>query len=148
MNEHERIRVIRDGLRRFNRRAGVLKSNPYGIGLSLSQSSALVDLERLGPQRSNDFVRLLNLEKSSVSRLASALVQKRLVIIKADKTDGRIKILSLTANGKKAVALIHQRSNKSVEEVFEFLSVREQEEIALAFEKLANAEKAISQNKT
>jgi DNA-binding MarR family transcriptional regulator len=145
MKKYERIQIIRDGLRRFNRRAGVLKSDPYGIGLSLSQSSALVDLERLGPLRSNDVVRLLNLEKSSVSRLISVLVEKRLITVKPDQKDGRLKVLSLAANGKKVVDLIHRQSNESVEEVFIFLNDKDQEEIASAFLKLSIAVDAASQ---
>lgn len=145
MKKLEKIQLVRDGLRRFNRYAGVLKSDPYGIGLSLSQSSALVDLDRLGPLRSNDVVKLLNLEKSSVSRLISVLSQKRLITVKPDPSDGRLNILALTASGNKVVRLIHKKSNESIEVVLKFLNDREQKEIAQAFAKLSKAVESAGQ---
>src|SRR5689334_17863309 len=95
------VQIVRESLRRFNRRAGVLKSDPYGIDLSLSQSSALVDIARFGALRPNDLVRLLNLEKSSISRLITVLEDKGLVTADEDPHDGRSKLLKLTKAGRK-----------------------------------------------
>jgi DNA-binding MarR family transcriptional regulator len=136
------VQSIREALRRFNRHAGVLKSDPYGIGLSLSQSSALVDLARLGPLKANELVRLLKLEKSSVSRLMSVLSDAGLIQVKSDPSDGRVKVLNLTAAGRKLAGVINKVSNRSVLEVFSVLGAREQAELVSAFEKLRTAVEA------
>jgi DNA-binding MarR family transcriptional regulator len=133
------IQIIRNGLRRFNRWAGVLKTDPYDIGLSLSQSSALVDIERHGTLKPQELAQLLNLDKSSVSRLIGVLDSKNLIKISDDLEDKRSKNLNLTANGKEMVRKIHKVSNRSVVEALDLLNEKERLEIARAFEKLAQA---------
>lgn len=133
------IAAIRETLRKFNRRAGVLKSDPYGVGLSLSQSSALVDIGRFGRLKSNDLVRLLRLDKSSVSRMVDVLVEKKLVAVADDPTDGRSKFLTLTTSGKKTVLTINKLSDKAVTDVLTHLDLKTQRALALAFQDLGTA---------
>jgi DNA-binding MarR family transcriptional regulator len=139
MSDLNRIKVVREGLRRFNRRAGVLKSDPYKLGLSLSQSSALIDISRFNELRVYELVDLLHLEKSSVSRLISVLEERRLIKVKDNPSDGRSKILTLTEAGRRAVNQINEISNRSLLELFEKLDAKEQKLIAAAFEKIASA---------
>jgi len=137
MKDANRIRVVRDGLRRFNRRAGVLKSDPYELSLSLSQSSALIDISRFNELRVYELVDLLHLEKSSVSRLVTVLEERGFIKAKDNPTDGRSKVLVLTEAGKKAVDQINDISNKAVTELFQKLNIKDQKLIATAFEKIA-----------
>lgn len=109
--------IFREALRVINRRAGVLKSDPYEIGLSLTQGSALVDIGRYGPLKPNDLVRLLHLEKSSVSRLLKGLGDKGFILIGDNKGDGRSKMISLTRSGQKAVEAINRQSNALVSQI-------------------------------
>lgn len=139
MMKSEQVERVREVLRRFNRRAGVLQTDPYGLGLSLSQGSALVDIDRFGQLRSQDLVQLLNLEKSSVSRLVANLEDRKLLKTAPDPEDGRSKQLSLTASGRKAVAVINRLANRVVEEAFEHLSAKEHAEVVSALEKLNHA---------
>lgn len=136
MKTDNHIKVVREALRKFNRRAGVLKSDPYGIGLSLSQSSALVDIGRFGCMKANDLVRLLHLEKSSVSRMVTLLQNRRLVKVTNNPEDGRSKVLQLTKAGEKAVQVINEISNRSIAEVFHKVDTKTKQEIVSAFEKL------------
>jgi DNA-binding MarR family transcriptional regulator len=130
---NQTIPAIREGLRRFNRRAGVLKADPYGLDLSLSQSSALVDIERFKSITPKHLASLLHLEKSSVSRLLAVLAKKKLVQIKMHSTDRRSKTLTLTPLGKKAVRTIHHASNRSVAELLQAMPLKEQSQISTAF---------------
>jgi DNA-binding MarR family transcriptional regulator len=84
-------------------------------------------------------VQLLNLDKSSVSRLISVLHSKNLIKILDDLEDKRSKNLNLTANGKEMVRKIHKVSDRSVVEALDLLNEKERLEIARAFEKLAQA---------
>ncbi|MGE0633590.1 MAG: MarR family winged helix-turn-helix transcriptional regulator [Pseudobdellovibrionaceae bacterium] len=139
MTKAEKIKQVRDALRVFNREAGVLKADPYGIGLPLSQASALIDIERFGSLRPNDLVQLLKLEKSSVSRLISVLEDKDFIAISDDKKDRRSKTLSLTNKGRRAVQTINEASNNLVARTLELLSAQEQKEIVDALAKMARA---------
>lgn len=126
-------------MRRFNRRVGVLKSDPYGIGLSLSQASALVDIERYGPLRPNDLVRLLNLERSSISRLVAVLEQKALVRTTDYPADGRAKVLELTRAGEKSVAMINEMMDRTIADALRAMDSLGQKEVVRALSKLAGA---------
>ncbi len=135
----DQIKVVRDALRQFNRRAGVLKSDPYGVGLSLSQCSALIDIDRIENLKANDLVALLHLEKSSVSRLIAVLKNKKLIQIVNDPLDKRSKILGLTKRGEHVVEKINAISNQSVKEALEAFDQTDKIMIASAFEKLASS---------
>ncbi len=133
------IEIIREGLRKFNRRAGVLKTDPYGIGLTLSQSSALVDLGRFGRLRSSELARLLCLDKSSVSRMVQVLVDKKLVVLIDDPLDRRAKNLELTAGGRKAVDTINEISDGAVADILNHLEPKQRKALAYAMERLGDA---------
>jgi DNA-binding MarR family transcriptional regulator len=134
MEKTKQIEVIRNGLRQFNRRAGILKSDPYGIGLSLSHCSALIDIERNGSIKPSALTELLLLEKSTVSRLLSNLEAKDLIRTMTDSKDARGKVLTLTSKGKKLVEIINEVSNESVLSVFKNLTSQEQQTIVNAFQ--------------
>jgi DNA-binding MarR family transcriptional regulator len=135
----KKVETIRTGLRKFNRWARVLSPDPYELGLSLSQSGALVDLQRFGDLRPANLAKLLKLDRSSVSRLIARLAGDKLITIENSDRDGRGKILRLAPKGITALEKINQKSNESVLKVFEFLSSSDQEAISKAFEKLAIA---------
>jgi DNA-binding MarR family transcriptional regulator len=130
------VQSVRECLRQFNRYAGVLKTDPYGIGLTLTQGSALVDIERHGSLRPNDLVRLLNLEKSSISRMVSGLTASGYIDIRPDPMDGRAKMLTLTKLGKKVADKINELANKSVKDILGQLTADDQKKVANAFEDL------------
>lgn len=136
---NKKVDIIRTGLRKFNRWARVLSTDPYELGLSLSQSGALVDLERCGNLRPAALAKLLKLDRSSVSRLIAKLSNDGLIAIAGIDQDGRGKTIRLAPKGIIALKKIHQISNDSVLKVFEFLSNRDQDEIVKAFEKIARA---------
>ena len=139
MNLDQQVECIREALRRINRAAGVLKQDPYGIGLSLSQAHALLDLHRLGSLRSHDLVTNLKLDKSTVSRLVADLVDEGLIKMQPDPEDGRAKRLVLTATGRKLVQVIMAKSNNTALSCFKHLGSNERDDVVDAFMKAANA---------
>jgi DNA-binding MarR family transcriptional regulator len=148
MIDQKNVASVREALRRFNRHAGVLKSDPYGIGLSLSQASALVDMDRFGQLQPNDLVRLLNLEKSSVSRLILVLEDKKLVRITDHPKDGRAKIIEITKAGKKCVDIINRVMDSTVSNAFRYLKPSERAEVVRALMKLADAVDVLENHET
>lgn len=132
MNESH-IETVRNGLRVLNRKAGVLKSDPYGIGLPLSHCSTLVDISRHGHIRPNQLIALLMLDKSTISRIIANLESKDLIKVTSDTEDARSKVLALTQKGKKLVEIINDVSNDTVRELFENLSPKERQMIAESF---------------
>jgi DNA-binding MarR family transcriptional regulator len=146
MSNGSKIRLVRDALRRFNRWAGVLKSDPYGLQLSLSQGSALVDIDRYGPLRPGTLATMLNLEKSSISRLVQTLIKKRLVVLSNHTEDARAKLLTLTSKGKEAVRVINRLADSSIEQAFQSLSMSEQDQLVSAFTRFADVVEGAQKN--
>ena len=133
MDKNTQIEVVRNGLRLFNRKAGVLKSDPYGIGLPLSHCSALIDINRKNSLKPSELTSLLLLDKSTISRILINLESKDLIKILTDDKDGRSKVLSLTSKGRKLVDIIDDVSNETVRDVFQKLNLQERQAVAHAF---------------
>jgi DNA-binding MarR family transcriptional regulator len=70
-------------------------------GLSLNQYSILSKLDRFGPKTQQELADLLVMERSTLGHLLRPLEKRGLITIKSSKTDGRQKIISLGASGRK-----------------------------------------------
>lgn len=137
MIKNKDLELVREFMRGFNRKIGVLKTDPYDLGLSLSQASALVDIARSKKLRPNDLVSILHLEKSSVSRLVDGLIEKKLIHVTESSDDGRAKILTLTKSGETLVHKINRQINKKIKEFFYEQDPRGVKELSKTFENLA-----------
>ncbi|PKR89233.1 MarR family transcriptional regulator [Pleomorphomonas diazotrophica] len=84
-----------------------------GTDLSPSAVHALIEIEK-GGLTARDLGTVLRLEKSSVSRMLRKLVAAGDVTETADEADGRVKRLSLTAEGRTRVAGIHAFARRQV----------------------------------
>ncbi|OZI34101.1 MarR family transcriptional regulator [Bordetella genomosp. 10] len=100
------VEEIRAVSRTMVREFGFMGGNFAGTDLSPSAVHALIEIER-GGVTARDLGACLRLEKSSVSRMLRKLVEAGDVREAAGKDDGRVKLLSLTAAGRKRVAAIH-----------------------------------------
>ena len=69
--------------------------------LSVSQCHALQVLVQAGPMTVTDLGDHLYLEKSTASRLAKGLLEKKLIRRRAPRADGRVSILQLTESGQR-----------------------------------------------
>jgi DNA-binding MarR family transcriptional regulator len=138
MNKNE-VQLVRDVFRQFNRKAGVLKTDPYGLGVTLTQGSALVDIQHFGSLHPNDLVGLLNLEKSSISRMVNGLFASGLIFIRQDPADGRAKIITLTKKGERTATQINRLADLSVTDLLQKLSANERAHVIAAFKKLTGA---------
>jgi len=100
------IEDIRTASRLMVRELGFMGGGTFaGTDLSPSAVHALTEIEK-GGVTARDLGARLRLEKSSVSRMLRKLVESGDVKEEAGE-DARVKILSLTARGKKQVAAIH-----------------------------------------
>lgn len=95
-----------------------------GTDLSPSAVHALIEIEK-GGLTARDLGGLLRLEKSSVSRMLRKLVASGDVSETADDADGRVKLLSLTAEGRARVAAIHAFARRQVAGALERLGAGE-----------------------
>jgi len=104
---------LRGSIRALVRRLGVLNTDrtPAGIPLGVSYCHAVSALmETPEPLRQRDLAEVLNLNKSSVTRLCRRLEEDGHLEISADADDGRARSLTLTASGRELGEQIHVAS--------------------------------------
>ena len=92
---------------------GFMGGDFAGTDLSPSAVHALIEIEK-GGVTAGELGARLRLEKSSVSRMLRKLTTSGDVEAAATETDGRVKMLSLTAAGRARVAAIHAFAGKQV----------------------------------
>lgn len=84
-----------------------------GTDLPPSAVHALIEIDN-GEITARDLGEILNLEKSSISRMLRKLLNSGDIKQETGKEDSRKKILSLTAKGKKRVSAIHKFAREQV----------------------------------
>lgn len=100
------IGPIRDASRRLVRELGFMKPTLAGTDLSPSAVHALIETGKSSALTAADLCVVLNLEKSSISRMVRKLVASGELSEEPSETDGRAKLLSLTSKGRKTLASI------------------------------------------
>lgn len=100
------IDAIRASSRELVRELGFMGGDFAGTDLPPSAVHALIEIES-GGVTARDLGARLRLEKSSVSRMLRKLVDAGDVKEETGEDDARVKLLSLTASGKKRIQAIH-----------------------------------------
>lgn len=88
-------------------------------GLSLPERSALVRLDRAGPATPSALARREQISPQGMGATLAALESRGLVERRSDPDDGRRVVMSLTPDGRRALA---DKRNASVEQVAKALS--------------------------
>ncbi len=97
---------IRALSRTLVRELGFMHRSVANTDLSPSAVHAIVEIGLAKSLTANDLCELLILEKSSISRLVKSLLKKELIKEFHSKTDGRVKVLSLTVKGQQQLKAI------------------------------------------
>lgn len=119
------IPQIRSASREMVRQFGLLNNHFSSIG-SNSQCHALVELDSCGVMNLGQLSTVLNLDKSTASRLVTQLCEKGICLIQPDENDRRNKLISLTQKGSKLVNEIHREANMQVKLALDMMSNEEQ----------------------
>ena len=106
-NQIEKIRYFS---REMVRELGVF-SGEYTDNMPSSFCHALIELDLHGSINLMELSLLLNLDKSTVSRIVQKLKKQKLIFVVTNKTDTRHKHLSLTPEGKEFIEKINRINN-------------------------------------
>ncbi len=116
------------GVRRFNRvvtqRIGALNDSFLASDRPLSQNRVLWEI---GADACDvrSLRRRLGLDSGYLSRLLRALEAEKLIAVASSQHDGRIRIVRLTAAGRREVATLDQRSDDAASAILQPLSDRQ-----------------------
>jgi DNA-binding MarR family transcriptional regulator/GNAT superfamily N-acetyltransferase len=114
--EHAAVQI--DAVRRFNRfytaRVGALRGGLLGTAYPLPEARLIYELGRRGRSSASELAAQLDLDMGYLSRLLQALRRRGLVAARTSPQDARRTLLSLTARGRKAFAMLDARSRDEV----------------------------------
>lgn len=108
------VEAIRDASRRLVRELGFMKPTLAGTKLPASAVHALIEIGDHGVRSASALCEVLQLEKSSVSRMVRKLIEGGEIIEAASQQDAREKQLALTVKGKQTLATINQFARTQV----------------------------------
>jgi DNA-binding MarR family transcriptional regulator/GNAT superfamily N-acetyltransferase len=105
-------------VRRFNRfytrRVGALRAGLLGSPYPLPEARLLYELGHRGRCTAAGLGRELDLDAGYLSRLIQSLKRRGLVLARRSAEDARASVLSLSAKGRRAFALLDSRSREEV----------------------------------
>lgn len=108
------ISSIRASSRQLVREFGFMRSNLAGTHLSHSAVHALIEIGDYGISSALELSVILNLEKSSVSRVLKKLSESNVIKETSSAKDGREKVLSVTEGGQELLKEIHEYADRQV----------------------------------
>lgn len=130
----ERIGTVRQFNRFFTRQIGVLREGLLHSPYSLTEARILFELGHSDQVTASKLGRELGLDAGYLSRILARLEQLRLLEKVRSETDGRQILLSLTAQGREAFALLDRRSRDEVSEMLTDLSEEDQQRLLKAMQ--------------
>ncbi len=133
------VERVRDASRRIVRELGFMKPTVGATGLSISAVHALIELGRGDSLTAATLGEILDLEKSSISRLLRKLVESGEVEERENPDDARSKLLSLTALGREMLARIDRFGRDQVTGAFDRLSGGQRRAVVAGLETYATA---------
>lgn len=105
-------------VRRFNRfytkRIGVLREGLLDSPYTLAEARVLYELAQLDRATAGDLGRLLDLDAGYLSRILARFVKAGLVARRRSPDDARRALLTLSAKGRKAYAMLDRRSQREI----------------------------------
>ena len=116
------VEQIRDASRKIVRELGFMKPTLAATDFPPSAVHALVEIGARGSLTAAQLADLLALEKSSVSRMVRRLIDAGELKESISSTDARVKLLMLTAQGRRTLAAIHAFGKHQVSAALEQLS--------------------------
>jgi DNA-binding MarR family transcriptional regulator/GNAT superfamily N-acetyltransferase len=130
----ERVAAVRQFNRFFTRQIGVLREGLLHSSYPLTEARILFELGHRKQVTASSLGRELGLDAGYLSRLLARMEQRELLEKVRSENDGRQRLLSLTAQGKAASALLDQRSRDEIAEMLTGLSEEEQQRLLKAMQ--------------
>ena len=130
----DRISAVRQFNRFITQQIGVLNEGLLQTPFSLTEARILYELGHGGELTAARLCRQLGLDAGYLSRILEGFKNQGLIEKKRSETDGRQRILQLTARGEETFALLDRRSRDEVAEMLGSLSSEGQKSLLKAMQ--------------
>lgn len=118
----EHINTVRQFNRFFTRQIGVLREGLLHSPYSLTEARIIFELANRDNLTASDLGKELGLDAGYLSRMLNKFAQQNLIEKKPSDSDGRQRLINLTAEGREAFSLLDNRSNDEISEMLDELS--------------------------
>jgi DNA-binding MarR family transcriptional regulator/GNAT superfamily N-acetyltransferase len=132
--QRDRIAAARRFNRFYTRQIGVLREKSYKSPFSLTEVRVLYELAHREKPTAAELSNDLGLDPGYLSRVLAGFDKRGLLDKKPSNADGRQSLLSLTAQGRKVMAMLDARSHEEVGKALGGLSAAEQDRLIDAME--------------
>lgn len=126
---NQRVENVRRFNRFYTRYVGALQKNFLESPFSLVEGRVLFELARKGQLTATEIGKELALDNGYLSRILQSFAQRGLLHRKRSNADARQSLLSLTAKGREAFALLDRRQHDETASILSELSDEEQERL-------------------
>lgn len=133
------IQKVRDASRRIVRELGFMRPTVAGTDLPPSAVHAIIEIGSNERLTAGELGEILNLEKSSVSRMLRKLIDAGEVEERVSPNDARSKLLKLTARGEVTLKAINRFGHGQVAAAFLHLSDEERRIVVAGLSAYAEA---------
>jgi DNA-binding MarR family transcriptional regulator len=112
------------------------------LGVTLPEARVIASVGSFGPFSIMDLARHANLDKSQASRAAEALIKQGLAQREASAEDGRVVLISLTAEGRELYRKIMPIARKWNVDLFDCLNEEEKAAFGAALDRVIESMQA------
>ena len=112
-------------------------ATPCGFPVSLAEACAMVALHRAEPMPQRDLAQVLNLDKSTVSRLVADLEERGWIVREKAEHDARVTMLRRTATGADKSQAISAARNERLGGLLEHIPLAQRAQVVEAIQVLA-----------
>jgi DNA-binding MarR family transcriptional regulator len=134
-----RVDRVRQFNRFYTRYVGLLQKRFLGTPFTLTESRVLFELAHADSLTATELGKELDLDNGYLSRLINNFEQRGLLARKQSSEDGRSSLLSITAKGREAFALLDARQHDEVAAMLSELSQDAQERLGDAMRTIQEA---------
>ncbi|BBM84594.1 bifunctional helix-turn-helix transcriptional regulator/GNAT family N-acetyltransferase [Candidatus Uabimicrobium amorphum] len=139
---NEFVSSVRQSSRGMVRELGLLAGRHQKLEVTYSEGHTLLEVEKHKMLTIGDLAKILQLDKSTMSRVVYELIQKGCLEYSQNPNDRRQKLVHLTPQGQKQVDAINNVANSHVQRALDLLTAKEQklveQGLALYAKALAN----------
>jgi DNA-binding MarR family transcriptional regulator/GNAT superfamily N-acetyltransferase len=120
----EHVALIREFNRFYTARLGLLGKRHLGGEFSLTEARTLYEIGSHPGTTATQLCSTLGIDAGYLSRVLRSLARRKLLRQEASKSDGRERLLTLTASGGHSLAHLNSKSDRQVEQLLEDIDSR------------------------
>lgn len=144
MDSKQGAMLLRDIIRVSLRKQGYLQKKETSFcGITLTQCHALIEIGNAGEIAANECAKLLNLDRSTISRTLDSMVKGDLVHRKENPEDRRYVTIELTDKGRKVFTSINENLETYYSKIIASIP---SENRSIVYESLPHLLKAITES--